>query len=208
MFLRSKTGPAEFAFDRSAGKQHRLLLWRCGSWKDPTGVFAKDVALAAAKLKASGHKCPLTIAWQGWTQLESFSAWHNVEFATKGNGLACIFTCRSLVVNRDVAIAREPAPHLLRSPALAVVSGQQTHQKIAPIGLDRSRDGNAFGDDLQQPGPFVDPFPKRRPLPLLQQHQAHAPPIGGRRLDADQLLRWRVTGDLAMAVERQITTSR
>ena len=47
-----------------------------------------EVTLAAAKLKASGHKCPLTIAWQGWTQLESFSTWHNVEFATKGNGLA------------------------------------------------------------------------------------------------------------------------
>ena len=47
-----------------------------------------DVALAAAKLKASGHKCPLTIAWQGWTQLESFSTWHNVELATKKNGLA------------------------------------------------------------------------------------------------------------------------
>jgi sn-glycerol 3-phosphate transport system substrate-binding protein len=46
-----------------------------------------EVALAAAKLKASGHKCPLSIAWQGWTQLESFSAWHNTEFATKGNGL-------------------------------------------------------------------------------------------------------------------------
>ena len=47
-----------------------------------------EVALAAAKLKASGHKCPLTIAWQSWTQLESFSAWHNVEFASKNNGLA------------------------------------------------------------------------------------------------------------------------
>ena len=46
-----------------------------------------EVALAAAKLKASGHKCPLTIAWQGWTQLESFSTWHNVEMATKRNGL-------------------------------------------------------------------------------------------------------------------------
>ena len=46
-----------------------------------------EVALAAAKLKASGHKCPLTIAWQGWTQLESFSTWHNVELATKSNGL-------------------------------------------------------------------------------------------------------------------------
>ena len=47
-----------------------------------------EVVNAAAKLKASGHKCPFTTAWQGWTQLESFSAWHNVEFATKSNGLA------------------------------------------------------------------------------------------------------------------------
>jgi sn-glycerol 3-phosphate transport system substrate-binding protein len=47
-----------------------------------------EVVLAAAKLKASGHKCPITLAWQGWTQLESFSAWHNVEFASRQNGLA------------------------------------------------------------------------------------------------------------------------
>jgi sn-glycerol 3-phosphate transport system substrate-binding protein len=45
-----------------------------------------EVTLAAAKLKASGHKCPFTTSWVGWTQLESFSAWHNVEFATKRNG--------------------------------------------------------------------------------------------------------------------------
>jgi sn-glycerol 3-phosphate transport system substrate-binding protein len=45
-----------------------------------------EVALVAAKLKASGHKCPFTTSWQSWTQLESFSAWHNVEFATKSNG--------------------------------------------------------------------------------------------------------------------------
>ena len=46
-----------------------------------------EVVAAAAKLKAAGHKCPFTTAWQGWTQLESFSAWHNVEFASKSNGL-------------------------------------------------------------------------------------------------------------------------
>jgi len=45
-----------------------------------------EVALAAAKLKISGHKCPFTTTWQSWTQLESFSAWHNTEFATKRNG--------------------------------------------------------------------------------------------------------------------------
>jgi len=37
-----------------------------------------EVALAAAKLKASGHACPFTTSLISWTQLESFSAWHNV----------------------------------------------------------------------------------------------------------------------------------
>ena len=46
-----------------------------------------EIALAAAKLKTIGHKCPFTTSWQSWTQLESFSAWHNVEFASKGNGM-------------------------------------------------------------------------------------------------------------------------
>jgi sn-glycerol 3-phosphate transport system substrate-binding protein len=46
-----------------------------------------EVALAAGKLKASGHRCPFTTSWVSWTQLESFSAWHNTEFATKGNGM-------------------------------------------------------------------------------------------------------------------------
>jgi sn-glycerol 3-phosphate transport system substrate-binding protein len=45
-----------------------------------------EVGEAGAKLKAAGHKCPLTTAWQTWTQLESFSAWHNTLFATKNNG--------------------------------------------------------------------------------------------------------------------------
>ena len=47
-----------------------------------------EVFAAAKKLKASGSTCPMTLGWQGWTQLESFSAWHNVEFATHQNGLA------------------------------------------------------------------------------------------------------------------------
>jgi sn-glycerol 3-phosphate transport system substrate-binding protein len=46
-----------------------------------------EVALAAGKLKAAGNKCPFTTSWVSWTQLESFSAWHNTEFATKGNGM-------------------------------------------------------------------------------------------------------------------------
>ena len=46
----------------------------------------QEVVLAAAKLKASGQNCTYTTGWQSWVQLESFSAWHNVEFASKNNG--------------------------------------------------------------------------------------------------------------------------
>jgi sn-glycerol 3-phosphate transport system substrate-binding protein len=45
-----------------------------------------EVTLAAAKLKASGSKCPYTTSWMSWVHLESFSLWHNVLFATQNNG--------------------------------------------------------------------------------------------------------------------------
>ena len=61
-----------------------------------------EVALAAAKLKASGHKCPFTTSWQSWTQLESFSAWHNVLFATKNNGFGGLDT--RLVINTPLHV--------------------------------------------------------------------------------------------------------
>ena len=51
-----------------------------------------EVAAAAAKLKASGEKCGFGPAWQSWTQLESFSTWHNVPFATKNNGFGGLDT--------------------------------------------------------------------------------------------------------------------
>jgi sn-glycerol 3-phosphate transport system substrate-binding protein len=45
-----------------------------------------ELAVAAGKLKASGQRCGYTTTWPSWTQLETFSAWHNVEYATKNNG--------------------------------------------------------------------------------------------------------------------------
>ena len=61
-----------------------------------------EVALAAAKLKATGHKCPFTTSWQSWTQLESFSAWHNTLFATKNNGFGGLDT--RLVINTPLHV--------------------------------------------------------------------------------------------------------
>ena len=71
-----------------------VFLWNKDAFKaagldpeKPPKTWA-EVAADGAKLKAAGHKCPLTTSWQTWTQLESFSAWHNTLFATKDNGFA------------------------------------------------------------------------------------------------------------------------
>ena len=45
-----------------------------------------ELVSAAAKLKASGNTCPFTTSWMTWAQLESFSTWHNVSYASKNNG--------------------------------------------------------------------------------------------------------------------------
>ncbi|MEO9137222.1 MAG: sn-glycerol-3-phosphate ABC transporter substrate-binding protein UgpB [Casimicrobiaceae bacterium] len=51
-----------------------------------------EVGAAAEKLKASGAACGFTTGWQSWVQLESFSAWHNVPFATLQNGFGGLGT--------------------------------------------------------------------------------------------------------------------
>ncbi len=42
----------------------------------------------AEKLRAAGIPCGLTAGWISWTQLEQFSAWHNLPFASKADGFA------------------------------------------------------------------------------------------------------------------------
>ncbi|MVA98943.1 sn-glycerol-3-phosphate ABC transporter substrate-binding protein UgpB [Nitratireductor sp. CAU 1489] len=52
----------------------------------------EKVGEALDTLKASGHGCPLTTAWQSWVHLENLSAYHNVPFATKENGFTGLDT--------------------------------------------------------------------------------------------------------------------
>lgn len=40
------------------------------------------------RLLAAGHACGFTSTWPSWIQLETFSAWHNLPFATKNNGFS------------------------------------------------------------------------------------------------------------------------
>jgi len=47
-----------------------------------------DVKSASLKLLKAGFKCGFTSTWPSWIQLEQFSAWHNIPFATNANGFA------------------------------------------------------------------------------------------------------------------------
>jgi len=51
-----------------------------------------DLIKDTEKLKAAGVACAFTTGWQSWVQLESFSAWHNVPFATHQNGFGGLDT--------------------------------------------------------------------------------------------------------------------
>ncbi len=54
-------------------------------------------------LKDAGVACPYTTSWQSWVHLESFSAYHDVPFATKENGFGGLDT--ELVFNGPLQIA-------------------------------------------------------------------------------------------------------
>lgn len=54
---------------------------------DKAPVTWPEVEADAKKVKASGGACGFTTGWQSWAQLENFSAWHNLPFASLHNGL-------------------------------------------------------------------------------------------------------------------------
>jgi len=61
-----------------------------------------EVATDAAKLKASGMPCGFTTGWQGWIQIEEFSAWHGLPIATENNGFDGLNT--KLVFNNPTVV--------------------------------------------------------------------------------------------------------
>jgi len=63
----------------------------------------QNVGMTLDKLKAAGNTCPLTTAWQSWVQLENFSAYHDVPFATRDNGFAGLDT--ELTINGPEQVA-------------------------------------------------------------------------------------------------------
>lgn len=62
-----------------------------------------EVGAVLDQLKAAGAACPFTTTWQSWVHLESFSAYHNVPFATRSNGFEGTDT--ELVFNGPLQVA-------------------------------------------------------------------------------------------------------
>jgi sn-glycerol 3-phosphate transport system substrate-binding protein len=60
---------------------------KAGLDPDKAPVTWPDTLATAQKLRAAGIACGLTAGWISWTQIEQFSAWHNIPLATKANGL-------------------------------------------------------------------------------------------------------------------------
>ncbi|KGT91090.1 glycerol-3-phosphate ABC transporter substrate-binding protein [Erwinia typographi] len=46
----------------------------------------QDLEKDAAALRKAGMSCGYASGWQGWIQIENFSAWHGLPVATKNNG--------------------------------------------------------------------------------------------------------------------------
>jgi sn-glycerol 3-phosphate transport system substrate-binding protein len=65
---------------------NKALFKKAGLDPDHPPKTWPETFAAAEKLRAAGVPCGFTAAWISWTQLEQFSAWHNLPFASKADG--------------------------------------------------------------------------------------------------------------------------
>ena len=82
------------------------VLWYNKSALDAAGVAVPttwdEVEAAATALKANGVDKPFSMGWQSWTQIENYSAWHDLPMATEENGFASLKT--EFTFNNDAVV--------------------------------------------------------------------------------------------------------
>lgn len=80
-------------------------------WYNKTALDAAGVAVpttwdeleeAARALKANGVEKPFSFGWQSWSNIENYSAWHNLPMATRENGFAGLDT--EFTFNNDAVV--------------------------------------------------------------------------------------------------------
>ena len=67
-----------------------------------TPITWDELGDITGKLVKSGVKGGLVTAWQSWTQIENYSAMHNIPFASKANGYEGLDT--ELMINNDKVV--------------------------------------------------------------------------------------------------------
>jgi sn-glycerol 3-phosphate transport system substrate-binding protein len=61
-----------------------------------------EVVEAARALKEAGVPSPFGMGWQSWTQIENYSAWHDLPIGTMENGFAGLGT--ELTINNEAVV--------------------------------------------------------------------------------------------------------
>lgn len=82
-----------------------------------------EVETLLMKLKEAGSECPMTTAWQSWIHLENLSAYHDVPFASEGNGFESVET--ELALNGDVQLAHVDMLGRWAKDGLFIYSGRR-----------------------------------------------------------------------------------
>jgi sn-glycerol 3-phosphate transport system substrate-binding protein len=81
---------------------NKEMFRRAGLNPDKAPENWGEVRTAAQRLRAAGIEVPLTAAWPTWTQMEQFSAIHNIPLATLDNGFGGLNT--ELRVNNPLMV--------------------------------------------------------------------------------------------------------
>ncbi|NOD76671.1 MULTISPECIES: sn-glycerol-3-phosphate ABC transporter substrate-binding protein UgpB [unclassified Ruegeria] len=82
------------------------VLWYNKTALDAAGVAVPttwdEVEEVARALKANGVEKPFSFGWQSWSNLENYSAWHNIDFGSEENGFAGLST--EFTFNNDAVV--------------------------------------------------------------------------------------------------------
>jgi sn-glycerol 3-phosphate transport system substrate-binding protein len=82
------------------------VLWYNKNALEKAGVEVPktwdDVEAVSRALKESGVEKPFSFGWQSWSNIENYSAWHNIEVGTQENGFAGLGT--EFTFNNDAVV--------------------------------------------------------------------------------------------------------
>ncbi|MEO0939800.1 MAG: sn-glycerol-3-phosphate ABC transporter substrate-binding protein UgpB [Pseudomonadota bacterium] len=128
-----------------------LDLFEANNLEVPT-TWEETIA-AARVLKEAGVASPLGFGWQSWTQIENFSAWHDLEIGTMENGFAG--TTTELTINNPAVVAHLDRLQDMVEEGLFVYAGRRGDSRPqfvngeAAMWINSSAYFGGFAADIQ-----------------------------------------------------------